>query len=431
MDYDRQQDEFESLVDEVDRASHRYSQGAIQAFVEGVAELGCYFRTVNDLPAFNVEEMIEEGNRNRGSIAGSGRFPWPSKPLDKMAVRWHICKVIGEGKYQAWSFAHSFLGETSPNLDDNYHTFLDQVFTPLADALRRRADRMHADDLEREQQPLYAGMAVEIKRTPDPVGPSVFISHSSADEELAQAVVDLLSGALGLSSDDIRCTSLEGYKLPTGSETGAALRRESVGSRCFLALLTPSSIKSVYVIFELGARWGTEKPMFPVLGRGLVPGQLPSPLSDIHAANASIHGDVLDMVEDVARALGLELRRPGSWHSRADAVVTAASTSVSTGGNETILQPDASKDGVSDAEKAILSLLSQAEDAGRRMTPVTAIHSMGLGPSETMHYIDLLQERDFIGLGLHPNDGADLVWLESSGRKYVFDNNLRAAQQTS
>ena len=47
----------------------------------------------------------------------------------------------------------------------------------------------------------------------------VFISHSSKDAELAQALIDLLKDALGLTANQIRCSSVDGYRLPVGVNT--------------------------------------------------------------------------------------------------------------------------------------------------------------------------------------------------------------------
>lgn len=84
----------------------------------------------------------------------------------------------------------------------------------------------------------------------------VFISHSSADQDLAEALIRLLRSALPLQPDIIRCTSVGGYKLPTGTEVDAQLRKEVVEAELFIALITKDSLDSTYVLFELGARWG-------------------------------------------------------------------------------------------------------------------------------------------------------------------------------
>lgn len=42
----------------------------------------------------------------------------------------------------------------------------------------------------------------------------VFISHSSKDVELVSKLINLFRDALNISPSEIRCTSIEGYRLP-------------------------------------------------------------------------------------------------------------------------------------------------------------------------------------------------------------------------
>jgi hypothetical protein len=83
----------------------------------------------------------------------------------------------------------------------------------------------------------------------------VLISHSSRDVDLASALIELLRAGLGLVATQIRCSSVDGYRLPAGVDTDAQLRKEIANAGVLVGLLTPSSLSSTYVLFELGARW--------------------------------------------------------------------------------------------------------------------------------------------------------------------------------
>src|SRR5207247_750725 len=93
----------------------------------------------------------------------------------------------------------------------------------------------------------------------------VMISHSSRDKDLAEVLIELLRTALNLAANQIRCTSVDGYRLPAGVDTHEQLRKEVKSARVLIGLLTPNSSSSSYVLFELGARWGAELPMIPLL----------------------------------------------------------------------------------------------------------------------------------------------------------------------
>jgi hypothetical protein len=161
------------------------------------------------------------------------------------------------------------------------------------------------------------------QHVPQPM--TIFISHSSQDTELASRLANLFRLGFALPPKEIRCTSVGGYKLEAGADTDERLRCEVKESKLFLALITPTSIRSSYVLFELGGRWCTELPMFPVLGRGATSRTLEGPLGGINALNLQRRQDVLQLMEDMAKVLGHEMAPASSIDDSIVAVCEAAS----------------------------------------------------------------------------------------------------------
>ena len=153
----------------------------------------------------------------------------------------------------------------------------------------------------------------------------VFISHSGKDATLAKSLVNLLQKSMRLSSDDIRCSSVDGYRLPGGVSTDERLRTEVHDAELIVGLITPDSIKSLYVAFELGARWGAKKPMIPILASGATPAHLAGPLSGINALSCSNESQINQLVEEVASYLGIV---PESASSIVDEVKEVAHVSI-------------------------------------------------------------------------------------------------------
>ena len=153
----------------------------------------------------------------------------------------------------------------------------------------------------------------------------VFISHSGKDATLAKSLVNLLQKSMRLSSDDIRCSSVDGYRLPGGVSTDERLRTEVHDAELIVGLITPDSIKSLYVAFELGARWGAKKPMIPILASGATPAHLAGPLSGINALSCSNESQINQLVEEVASYLDIA---PESASSIVDEVRKLAQVSI-------------------------------------------------------------------------------------------------------
>ena len=152
----------------------------------------------------------------------------------------------------------------------------------------------------------------------------VFISHSGSDVEIAGLLITLLRNALNLSSEEIRCSSVDGYRLSAGASADDVLRHEVHDAELLIGLITPASITSVYVLFELGARWGAEKPMFPLLASGATWEHLEGPLSSINALDCSNKSQVQQFIEDAAKVLNAGADRPSAYLEVIDQLVAAS-----------------------------------------------------------------------------------------------------------
>lgn len=132
-------------------------------------------------------------------------------------------------------------------------------------------------------------------------GKRVFISHSSKDRDTASKLVEFLEAGLILKPEEIRCTSVSGYRLPAGSHTSETLRKEINSAELIIGIITPHSVESEYVLFELGASWVLNKPTFPLLAKGAETNILPGPLKERHAPQLSDLDQVHQIRDDIAK----------------------------------------------------------------------------------------------------------------------------------
>ena len=150
----------------------------------------------------------------------------------------------------------------------------------------------------------------------------ILISHSSKDEALASALVEFLRA--GLLTNKIRCSSVDGYRLPAGVHTDSQLRGEVKSAPVLIGLITHNSLASAYVMFELGARWGAGSFMVPLLA-GVSADEIRGPLSGLNALRADNDSQLHQLLTDVAKPLRTDVQNPASYVNQLSAIKARAS----------------------------------------------------------------------------------------------------------
>jgi nucleoside 2-deoxyribosyltransferase len=100
---------------------------------------------------------------------------------------------------------------------------------------------------------------------------NIFLIHSDTEQVPARKLRNLLADRLGsrvFSTDDISA----------GEELHSRLRQELARADVIVALLTPSTARSNWVLLEVGAAWALEKPIIPVVTNRSVLNYLPESL---------------------------------------------------------------------------------------------------------------------------------------------------------
>lgn len=150
----------------------------------------------------------------------------------------------------------------------------------------------------------------------------IFISHSRVDFELAGLLADLFRSALSLSAKEIRCTSVDGYRLPAGANTDEQLRREVLEAPVLVGVLSQASFESAYVLFELGARWGKNAYLAPLLAPGVAGSILRGPISNLNALVSTSAAQVHQLVSDVAAQLAIIPEPPEVFHNLVERITS-------------------------------------------------------------------------------------------------------------
>ncbi len=141
----------------------------------------------------------------------------------------------------------------------------------------------------------------------------IFISHSHSDEAIARKLVDYLFATLTVGDTDIRCTSVPGHRLPPGTNIESQLKKDISGDIALIGLLTQNSLRSRWVLFELGAAWGMGKLVVPILGPEANKDDLPGPLKSyipVSIEDEEVAYALNDMIQALASNLNEIKERP-------------------------------------------------------------------------------------------------------------------------
>ncbi len=76
------------------------------------------------------------------------------------------------------------------------------------------------------------------------------------------------------------------------------LRLEVHEAVAFVGVISASSLRSLYVAFELGGRWGAKRPLFPLLAPGTDPSILEGPLLSLNALSSANRAQLHQLISD-------------------------------------------------------------------------------------------------------------------------------------
>ena len=144
-------------------------------------------------------------------------------------------------------------------------------------------------------------------------GIRLFVSHSAKNAKFAEAFIELIKNSLSLPPSVIRCTSVDGYRLPGGAKNEEQLREETLAADAFVGLVSPESMKSIFVAFELGAGWGADKHILPILLPGTEASVLDGPMKNRNALRADSRSQLHQIIEELGQQLNITPASPAVY----------------------------------------------------------------------------------------------------------------------
>ncbi len=145
--------------------------------------------------------------------------------------------------------------------------------------------------------------------------PKLFLSHSSRDKELVQELVELMVMGMKISQDDIYCTSLNGT-IKTGSKFIENIKENLTENELVIFLITEDYLKSKFCLAELGAAWGLNQNIYPLIVNPIKIDDLnDTPLRDVEMKVLNNKDDIA-IIYDELKAEGIAKDNTSAFNSK-------------------------------------------------------------------------------------------------------------------
>lgn len=202
-------------------------------------------------------------------------------------------------------------------------------------------------------------------------------------------------------------------------------------ARVFIGLITKASIESAYVLFELGARWGAQLHLAPLLTSSADTNFLRGPLGGLNALSCDVSAQVHQLVSDIAAHLNTSAGSPAAYQKYVDTLVRRTKVkqrqsrkngAAVAGRKKGNAAPTADQPELSKAEQELLvaaeqtgDILLSSFDQGKLVRAGSRTFYDPADPAVTAAYIGAL--RSLCQRGLAEHDEGDLYVLTDAGFK--------------
>ncbi len=146
----------------------------------------------------------------------------------------------------------------------------------------------------------------------------IFISHSSQDKPLVDALVNiLLDNGCQIERDVIYCSSIEGMKtLPGDPDFIRDLKDKLQDAKLIILLLSPNYYDSQYCLAELGATWMLDTPTFPIVVPPLKIGEIKGILQVMQVGSIDDETHLERLRDAATSACGIPNLNSDNWLKR-------------------------------------------------------------------------------------------------------------------
>ncbi|MEI9940360.1 MAG: toll/interleukin-1 receptor domain-containing protein [Pseudomonadota bacterium] len=234
----------------------------------------------------------------------------------------------------------------------------------------------------------------------NPIKPTVFFSHSSADREVAGLLkgrfIELTGGTIDVF------VSSDGQSIRVGTNWVHEVQQALERCKLMFVLVTPNSLVSSWITFEAGFAYSRGIQVVPIAMLGVTVDEMPSPLRLLQGYNVSSHRGLNNIVANVNELFHYSLPE-GFTESDYTSIVELSGTALSAGlgeftdrVEELVIRglPDRDSHAKTDEER-------KAEEANR--ASAWAARSTAIGEILGRHGVEYIKDSTtiFVAAGLY------------------------------
>lgn len=144
---------------------------------------------------------------------------------------------------------------------------------------------------------------------------SVFLSHAVSNSDLAEKLVILFETGIGIQSEEIFCSSLEGMGIPIGTNFVDFIREQVEEPKVVISLFSEDYLQSQFCQCELGASWVLGHRILPLLVPPLEYNHVKAVLIGTQAAKIDSKEGLNQMREDLIEIFNIKGKVFSRWEA--------------------------------------------------------------------------------------------------------------------
>lgn len=244
----------------------------------------------------------------------------------------------------------------------------------------------------------------------------IFISHSSSDKIIVEEFVDkILQIGLGISANDIFCTSIQGMKIKTGDDFVKAIKDKLLKSKVVILLLSNNYKSSEICLNEMGAAWILGKVIYPLIIEPLEYDEVGFLNITKQIEKLTSSADLDNFKETIEQELGLESVKTSTWNQQKEKFLIAVNKLISNN-EKTVKDKNDNNNHLSDASLTILKAINSSPTRTNIVLGIHLITNFDVSMIEL--HLEKLNNNDYL-----TKDGS-YYSLTKKGKMELFGNSF-------